>query len=193
MNRRLLLVALALGGCGLSERPYTERRQWPLRPLRPATQPPRRGGKVLTVRGISAGPGMERRGLQSVQPDGSTRSAYYEEWVVPPAEATEDSLRAWLAASARFAAVMTPDSRLPADWVLEGELDALWTEPAAHRAIATLAVSVIDQRGAATRILLQGRFTGTAPLDGTAPADDVRAMTAALAAAFSRIEAALPS
>ena len=87
MNRRALLLPLLLAGCGLSERPYAERRQWPLIAPRPTALPPRPGGKVLEVRGFRAGPGLEARGLQSLDADGSIRTGFYEEWAVPPAQA----------------------------------------------------------------------------------------------------------
>ncbi len=190
-RRRVLLLPLLLGACGLSERPYAERREWPLVVRRPETLPPRRGGKVLLVRSLGAGPGLDQRGLQSMQPDGSIRTAFYEEWQVPPAEAVEDSLRRWLAASGLFAAVLAPGSRLPADLALEGELTALWTEPGGGRSDATLGVSVIDQTGAATRIVLQNSFSAYAPLGTPNPPDAAASMRASLALVFGQVEAAL--
>jgi ABC-type uncharacterized transport system auxiliary subunit len=191
IRRRVLLLPLLLGACGLSERPYAERRQWPLVVRRPETLPPRRGGKVLLVRALRAGPGLEQRGLQSMQPDGSIRTAFYEEWQVPPAEGAEDSLRRWLAASGLFSAVLAPGSRLSADLTLEGELTALWTEPAARRADAAVGVAVIDQTGGATRITLQRSFAAQASLARADPPEEAAAMCAALAEVFRQIEAAL--
>ena len=146
MRRRALLAApLALAGCGLETRPYAERRQWPLLVHRPQALPPRTGGPVLLVRSFTAGPGMEARGLQSVQPDGSIRTEFYEEWSVPPAQAVEEAVRSWLAQSGLFSAVLAPGSRLAADLVLEGELDALWTVPAENTARAALGLTLVAQ------------------------------------------------
>ena len=117
-RRAVLASLLGLGGCGLSQRPYLERRQWPLIVRRPAALPARARGRVLLVRSIRAGPGLEARGLQSLQPDGSVKVDFYEEWAVPPAQAIEDDLRQWLAASGLFAAVLAPGSQLPADLVM---------------------------------------------------------------------------
>ena len=191
MRRRALLLPLLLAGCALSERPYAERRQWPLIVARPAVLPPRAGGGVLELRNLRAGPGLGARGLQSVQPDGSIRTAFYEEWAVPPAQGAEDALRAWLAASGLYAAVVGPGSRAVADRVLEGELSALWTEPAAGRAKAALSVTLLAPRAEGTRILLQRRFEAAAPLPGADPKAAAQAMSAALAMAFADIEAAL--
>ena len=137
-RRAVLASLLGLGGCGLSQRPYLERRQWPLIVRRPTTEPARPRGRVLLVRTVRAGPGLEARGLQSLQPDGSVKVDFYEEWAVPPAQAVEDDLRQWLAASGLFAAVLAPGSRLPADLVLEGDLTAFWADVPAMRARASL-------------------------------------------------------
>jgi cholesterol transport system auxiliary component len=192
MRRRLLLATpLLLAGCGLAERPYAERRSWPLEVPRPGARPRRSNGKILLVRAVRAGPGLDARGLQSIQPDGSIQTAFYEEWAVPPAQGVEDSLRRWLADSGLFAAVVAPGSRLSADWVLEGELDALWTEPAHGTAQTALGITVVDSRGDGTRVQLQRRFAAEAPLTDPAPPGQVAAMRAALAAAFGQIESAL--
>lgn len=192
MKRRVLLAApLLLAACGLSERPYAERRDWPLDITRPQQLPPRQGGNVLLVRALRAGPGLEARGLQSIQPDGSIRTAFYEEWSVPPAQGAEDALRRWLGAAGLFAAVIAPGSRVTADLTLEGELTALWTEPGRHVGRATVAITVIAQRAETTRIQLQRSFSGEAALEATGAPADAAAMRAALADVFAQIETAL--
>lgn len=194
MRRRgVIVLPLLLAACGLAERPYAERRDWPLLLRRPQILPPRAGGSVLEVRPLRAGPGLEVRGLQSLEADGSIRTEFYEEWAVPPAQGVEDAVRLWLAECGRFGAVVAPGSRVQADLVLEGELTALWTEPAQHRAHAALAMTVIDQRPAVPRILLQRTFTADAPLGSDAPPDAVAAQIAALAEVFRGIEAAMPT
>ena len=190
-RRAFLALPLTLAACGLAERPYAERRQWPLLVHQPETRPPRRGGPVLEVRPLRAGPGLEARGLQSLQPDGSMRTAFYEEWAVPPAEGAGDALRLWLTNSGKFGAVVAPGSRVTPDLVMEGELTALWSEPAQKQARATLAITVVDQRGGSSRILLQRTFTGTAPLGSDAAPDAAHAQLEALADAFRQIEQAV--
>jgi ABC-type uncharacterized transport system auxiliary subunit len=190
--RRRAIVALPLlaAGCGLSERPYEERRQWPLDIPSPATLPPRRGGRVLMVRAIRAGPGLDQRGLQSVQPDGSVRTAFYEEWAVAPALGVEAALARWLAASGRFAAVVAQGSRLAADLTLEGELDALCTEPARGVGRAALSATALRTGEGNATILFGRSFAADAPLAGADPPAQVAAMRAALAAIFGQIESA---
>ncbi len=195
MKRRILLALvapMALAGCGLAERPYAEKRTWPLQVHRSTTAPPRAGGRVLLVRTVRAGPGLEARGLQSVQPDGSVKTEFYEEWAVPPAEAAEDSLRQWLTECGRFAAVIAPGSRLVPDLVLEGSLDGLWTVSATRQAHAAVSITVIEQKGDAPRILLQRSFSADVPLVGLDAPNAAAGMREALAQVFARIEAALP-
>lgn len=191
MLRRMLLAApLALAGCSL-ERPYAERRQWPLVARRGRVEQPRRGAPVLLVRGLRAGPGLDVRGLQSLQADGSIRTEFYEEWAAPPAEGVEEALRGWLGESGLFSAVIASGSRVEADQVLEGELTGLWTIPATRQAHIALGVTVLVQSPATIRVRLQRRFTAEAPMAGTSAREAVEAQSAALAAVLAQVEAAL--
>jgi cholesterol transport system auxiliary component len=198
MNRRSLLGGLAalgggwLGGCSvLPSQPYVQKRDWPLVVDRPASLPPRSNGRVLLVRSITAAPGLDARGVQWLLPDGSVHVDYYEQWAVPPAQATEDSLRRWLAASGQFSAVIGPGSRINADLVLEGELTAFVGDPAAGVARAALAAVLLDQRASSTRVLLQLTETATAPLGSADPAAVVAALRAALASVLAQTEQAV--
>ena len=188
MNRRAVLLPLLLAGCGLSERPYDERRQWPLTLARPAILPPRPRGQVLELRTLRAAPGLDARGLQSLGADGSLATAYYEEWSVPPAQGVEAALRAWLTSAGLFAAVIATGSRLTADLVIEGELSALWTEPAAHVAHASLAVTVIAIVNDTPKVAWQRTYRETAALIGPAAQDAAQAMLAAVALILARVE-----
>jgi len=191
----LLGGVLALSGCGLagglSERPYVERRDWPLLATRPITLPPRQGGKTLLLRTLRAGPAAQMRGLQTIQPDGSVRTAFYEEWAAPPAEAMEAALRGWLEASGQFAAVLSPGSRAEADLVFDGELQALVADPPAHQARAALSFTLLRQHGLATNVLLQAQPVAQAPLAGDDPPASVRSMTQAVVALCAQVEAGL--
>jgi ABC-type uncharacterized transport system auxiliary subunit len=194
MKRRRTLVLgslLALAGCGLSERPYAEQRQWPLTVTRPLALPPRPRGRTLLVRSIQAAPGLGARGLQMLLPDGSLRVDFYEQWAVPPAEGVESDLRQWLAESGLFAAVVAPGSRAAADLSLEGTLTALIAEPARGVARAALTLVLVDPRPSPDRILLQQRFTAERPLPDAAPPTVVRVLLAAVADLLGQVEAAL--
>jgi ABC-type uncharacterized transport system auxiliary subunit len=186
----LALTALGAAGCSvLPSQSYLQRRDWPLWVSRPETLPPRPGGRILLVRTIQAGPGLDGRGLRTLEPDGSLHSSFYEQWAVAPAQAVDDDLRRWLAASGRFGGVVDPGSRLAADFVLEGELTELHADLANGTAQAALALVLIDQHPAPARIRLQRTETATVKLDGTGSPAQVRAQVAALEVVLRQSEA----
>lgn len=178
----MVLGTVALAGCSiLPQRPYIERRDWPLTAPPPQGMPARRGGKVLLVRTLRAAPGLEARGLQILLPDGSAHTDYYEEWSVPPADAVEDALRRWMMASGAFAAVTAPGSRLPADYALEGELLSLIGDPQTGVSRISLALTLIDLHPAPIRVLLQADLRAQAPIEGGGAPAIAHAGQAALA------------
>ncbi|MEJ0019153.1 MAG: ABC-type transport auxiliary lipoprotein family protein [Acetobacteraceae bacterium] len=189
MRRRSLLAVLALGGCSLlPQTPYVQRRDWPLDVRRPAGVPPNRSGRVLLVRSIRAAPGLDARGLQWLERDGSVHVDFYEQWAVPPAQAVEDDLRQWLADSGLFSAVVATGSRLNADFVLEGELTAFTAALAAGTARVSLALVLLDQRRGEAKLLLQRTETAEVRLAGTDGPAIADAMRAAIAEVLRRTE-----
>ena len=190
LARRAILAGLAgLAGCSvLPNRPYQQKRLWP---LGDASLPPRqgpRGAPVLLVRATEAAPGLEARGLRQHRADGSLATDYWEEWAAPPAPAVEAALRARLAAAGLFAAVVAPGSRLDAHRALESQLLDLSDD--GNTATAVIGWTLIDLDRDNTPIL-QRTSTGTAPVaEATAPAR-AAAQNAALAAALDQIIAPL--
>ena len=190
MRRRWLLAAPALlTGCSvLPARPYIDRRSWPLEVRRPSELPPRPGGLALLVRTLRVAPGLEARGLEVVQGDGSIHTDFYEEWSVPPADAVEDALRRWLAASGLFSVVLAPGSRAHADLALEGELQSLLATPAQGSSRASLGMVLLDLRPSPVHVLLQADETAEAPLEGTTPPEIARSGRAAVARLMAAVE-----
>ena len=190
MRRRWLLGAAGgVAGCSvLPVRPYVDRRDWPLDVRRPVSLPAAPGGKVLLVRTLRAAPGLEARGLQVLQPDGSIRTDFYEEWSVPPADAVEDVLRRWLQASGLFSAVLAPGSRLRADLALEGELQSLLARPADRVSRVSLGLVLLDLRPSPAHVLLQAELAATAPLASNDPPLVAHAGQAAVASLMGAIE-----
>jgi cholesterol transport system auxiliary component len=183
---------ISLAGCSvLPSQSYQERRDWPLVVRRPEALPARRNGKVLLVRTVSAAPELEARGLQWLRPDGSVHVDYYEQWAVPPAQAVDDDLRQWLAASGIYAVVLAPGSRLNADLVLEGELETFVADVPAGMARARLAVVLLDQRPNPAKVKLQQTFGATVQLSGGSIPELVDALRAALRDVLQQVELAL--
>jgi cholesterol transport system auxiliary component len=190
MKRRWLLGGVAaLGGCSLlPQAPYVQKRDWPLDVRRDAALPPRRGGRILLVRNVQAAPGLEQRGLQWLQRDGSLHVDFYEQWAVPPAEAVADDLRRWLADAGLFGAVVAAGSRLNADFVLEGEVNTFMADLRTDTARASLAIVLYDQRPNPTRLLLQKTESAEVKLAGTDAPALAEGMKAALVEVLRRTE-----
>ena len=191
-RRAILGCAGALAGCSvLPERPYQERREWPLDVRRPEVAPANPRGPVLLVRSLRAGPGLDDRGLRTLRTDGAEHVDYWEEWAVPPPQAVEYALRQWLAASGKFAAVVEPGSQVPPNLILEGEMLAMAADLRRSQAIARIAIVLLRPAPGGPQPVLQQTFTGLAPLQGTDAPALARAMQQAVAAALQQIEAAV--
>jgi ABC-type uncharacterized transport system auxiliary subunit len=143
---------------------------------------------VLLVRSVHAAPGLEERGLQWLQRDGSLHIDFYEQWAVQPAQAVEDDLRQWLAGGGLFAAVLAPGSQLNADLVLEGELNAFSADLNADVARVSLALVLLDQRPSPIKVLLQKTETAEVKLSGKDPPAIVNSMKAALVEVLTQAE-----
>lgn len=190
MRRRVVLVGLAgLGGCSLlPSSNYIRRRDWPLDVQRPSVLPPRVHGKVLLVRSIRSGPGLDVRGLQWLLRDGSVHVDFYEQWAVPPAQAVEDDVRQWLAGSGLFNAVVAPGSRLGADYVLEGELQSFVADPGAGVARVSVAFVLLDQHPSPIKAVLQRTESAEVRLTGDDPPAIAAGMRAAVVEVLGKIE-----
>jgi ABC-type uncharacterized transport system auxiliary subunit len=189
-RRAVLTASAAICGCSvLPTRPYQERREWPLEVPPPAADTAATGRHVLLLRALRAGPGLDARGLRTVQQDGSERIDNWEEWAVPPPQGVEEDLREWLLASGLFAAVGMPGGTAHPDLILEGEVLALSANPAAGTARAALNLVLLKQPG--NQVLLQRSFTGTASLHGDGGPALAAAMRAALADMLGQVQNAL--
>jgi cholesterol transport system auxiliary component len=196
MQRRRLLLAtpLALSACAslLPAQKYTPRVSWPLQPQPPAGVAPAPGAPVLLVRPISAAPGLEARGLQSLAPDGSLRVDYYNLWAVPPADAVTQALLDWSEASGAFSAVITPGSRLQPGLIVEGELTELLADPARCEARAALTLVVIKPGAGGVAVpLRQALLRASVPLSADDPAAWVQAQSEALSRVLAQAMALL--
>lgn len=191
LSRRAVLTAsAAVCGCSvLPTRAYQERREWPLDVPPPAAAAATTGRHVLLLRALRAGPGLDARGLRTMQPDGAERIDNWEEWAVPPPQGVEEDLREWLESSGLFAAIAMPGSAAHADLILEGELLALAANPAAGTAHAALSLVLLRRQG--DQPLLQRSFTGTGRLQGAGGPALAAAMRAALEDMLAQVQTAL--
>ncbi len=199
MKRRMILAApLGLAACGsvLPAQKYVAKVNWPLTPQPPVFHPAATHGPVLLVRAITAAPGLDAQGLQTLSTDGSLTIDYYNLWAVEPADAMTQGLVTWAQAAGFFSAVVTPGTRLNADYIVEGELTELVADPGAGQSRCVVTLVVI--KAARTPLpVRQQRLVGTAALPGTDAPAQVAAERAALAnvltQAMEMLRRALPS
>jgi cholesterol transport system auxiliary component len=196
-HRRLVLAApLGLAACGslLPVQKYVPRMIWPLQPPPPAGASATGAGPVLLVRAITAAPGLEQRGLQSLTADGSLNVDYYNLWAVPPADAMTQSLVTWAQASLLFSAVVTPGTRLTPGLIAEGELTQLLADLPVNMARAQMSLLIIKPSGALAGFaqpLAQLSLSASAPIEGSGPAARAEAQTKAVTGLLTQAMAQL--
>lgn len=193
MKRRILLLAALLPACSvLPDRPYLEVQRFALGPRRdpsPARRGPRR---VLLLRTMRAAPGLDQRGLREVRADGTEAADFYAEWTALPADAAEEALRRWLAASRLFAAVVAPGTRSRIDLALETELVTLVADRRQGVARCEIAAVLVREEEAGGRAVAQFLAEGRAPLPAEASAAQrAEAMNQALGGALASLERAI--
>ena len=195
IGRRVALATLAeLAGCSVLPRPsYVQQTQWPLTVQRPQALPAPAHGKVLLVRDVTPAPGLDQRGLQWLEPNGSVHVDFYNQWAVsPPAGVTTD-LQQWLAGSGLFDAVVGASSGLAPDLILDTELTQFIADPRNMTAHAAAQITLINAHSVPSRVVLQRTVTGEARLPTDNPQGVADGLRSALAALLGRVQAALAS
>lgn len=196
-HRRLLIAApLGLAACSslLPAQKYVPRAVWPLQPPPPNMAAASGRGQVLLVRAITAAPGLEQRGLQSLTAGGSLNVDYYNLWAVPPADALTQSFVTWAQASGLFSAVVTPGTRLTPGLIVEGELTELLVDLNSNMAQARMTLLVIKPSpalGGFARPLAQVSLAASQPVQGSGAAAQADAQNKALAVLLSQAMAQL--
>lgn len=151
-------------------------------------------GSILLVRAMNPAPGLEQRGLQSLDKNGSLHIDYYNLWAVPPAAALTQGLISWAQASGDFAAVITPGSRLTPTLIIEGTFSELLFDQASHQAQAQMTLLIIKPAATIAGFaepLAQTRLSATAPAQGDSPAAQAQAQSAAMAGLLTQAMALL--
>jgi ABC-type uncharacterized transport system auxiliary subunit len=212
---RTAVVAVTVTGCTLAlscgalSRPAPDRALFAIDPgPPPAASPSRESGAraadpparqaVLRVRRLrvlspyDAGAFVYRAGADEFRTD------YYNGFVAPPAELLTGRLIEWLARTGPFDAVVDAGSAVPARYLLEGTVTALYgdyADRAAPTAVIAIKVFVLDESGAAgsnARIAFQKEYRAAAPIQPGTAAGLVRGWGQALRQISEELTADLP-
>lgn len=172
-----------LAACSVLPRAqYVQQTTWPLAVPPPDLPHPRRAGrKILLVQDFQATPGLDQRGVQWLNANGSVHVDFYNLWIVLPAQGVTESIRRWLLASRLFKAVVGPDSGLTPDLTLEGELTGLVADPRILQGRAGLSITVLNEDAMPPSVLEQRSLTGQGSMPTDTPPGAVAAEREALA------------
>lgn len=109
----------------------------------------------------------------------------YHRWRSDPGDLVSDRLRRDLATGALFAAVITSDNNLPADYRLTGTVDEFleWGENKKREAVLSISITLSGEDPSAMErvVLLHRAYRANRPIEGTDPPSLVKAMSQAMA------------
>lgn len=211
----LILTATACcliaASCGPLSRPAAERQLYAIDPGgRSAATPP---GPPDAARAAAhaaapaAGPALRVRRLQVVKPYASTafvyrtaggafRTDYYNGFVTPPADLLTGAVIDRLWSAGGFVTVVDSTSAVPARYVLEGSVTALYgdyTDRKAPRAVIGMRLFVLDDQTRGSRLVFQKDYRAAAPIKAGSVPSLVSGWNQALDSILQQVEADLPS
>ena len=143
----------------------------------PFTQAPGAGGQMLLYRAE----------------DLRYERDFYNRWFTSPSRILTDALRQWLA-KADAGRVREPGSPLPADFVVQPRLDALYADyrdPSKPQAVVAMTMIVLAHDASGKREVLERSYRREVAMTAVAPEAAVRAWSAGFAGIFSAFTADL--
>lgn len=190
--------------CSLLTRPAPERMLFAIDPGEPpqaalshassengATATPER--EVLRVRRLRVASPYDGNGFVYRTHDDQFRTDYYNGFIAAPAELLTTELIGWLSRAGPFEAVVDAASAVPARYVLEGNVTALYgdyADQAAPRAVLAIRIFVLDQLAKA-QIVFQKEYQATAPITSGSATSLVKGWSSAFRSALEQIAADL--
>ena len=194
--------------CASLSRPATDRQLFAIDPGAPPptlarSRPP---DNVLTTASAD-GPSLRVRRLQVANPyagsafvyrtaGGAFRTDYYNGFIAPPAELLTGAVIDWLSRAGGFATVTDAASGVPARYVLEGSVTALYGDYAdrkAPKALIRVKVFVLDEQARGPRLAFHKEYEATAPIRPASVSSLVDGWNKAARSVLEQLEADLPS
>ena len=191
--RALLAAVLPIGlvlGCSFSQ-PMPERPLYLLRPERSGPAQDGQGGVVRMLR-VRAAPSFERTGFAYRVGDDAFEWDFRHRFASPPASEIRQATLEWLRDSGAFDRVLDAGELGDADWVLEGDLRAIYADlrdaPGAQLEIEFL---LIDARTRQPDPVFRRRYQASTRLSRASPERLAEAWSRSLASVLTTLEADL--
>ena len=199
-------VCLLAASCGPLSRPAADRQLFAIEPAaRRADTPPRQ--PEVTSAAAAAAPALRVRRMQVARPyagtgfvyrkaGGAFRSDYYNGFITPPAELLTSAVidRLWNAGG--FATVVDSTSAVPARYVLEGNVTALYgdySDRNAPKAVIGMRLFVLDEHAKGSRLAFQKDYHAAVPIKAASASSLVSGWNQALDWILDQVEVDLPS
>ncbi len=181
----LLFMAIILSACLGSAKPPKPIYYYTLDYAPPAVQLPHHLPCILRVERFSVSPPFNSQRIIYTH-SGLQRNAYaYHQWIVAPGELLPYFLARDLRRTNGFRAVLTPDASISATHSLHGWVEEFIEQDASPRwqASAVINITLISNldHDPTRRILLQKRYSATAPCKAKTPEALAEAMSSAVA------------
>lgn len=161
----LFSFLLCLGGCVRLDRPAPERNTFVLDVARPAVE---QGGEGrLQVRRLEVFSRFSGTGFVYRLGELNYAADFYNRFLSLPGTLLAEEARQWLAAAGLFESVV---SQGPADYLLEGEVSALYGDfREKPQAVLEIRFTLLEAGGARPRILIQQTYRQAVPMAVNSP------------------------
>jgi cholesterol transport system auxiliary component len=122
----ILAVICVSGGCFKLSKPFPQKRSFLIQAPRPHALPAPVKGTVISVHRFRVSPQFEAKGFVYRKSDVAYESDFYNEFFISPGAMLSEEVRGWLAGSGLFHQVTRSSGYAAADYVLKGEVTALY-------------------------------------------------------------------
>jgi len=188
--RAVMSLFLLFSGCVSLERSYPEKRYFVVELAENTQRSNPAGNQTLLVSGLRISPRYADKSFVYRTSESGYESDFYNQFLTSPDTMLSEELRKGLAASLAFKYVIGPSSQLQPNYVLEGSVNALYGDfrnlekPAA---VLEIEFFLHNEDSANPGIVLQKRYTKTAPISGRSPDALVKGWSQALGAILTEL------
>ena len=201
-----VVACVFTASCASLSRPATDRQLFAIDPGAPSLAPSRSPDNVVKTASAN-GPALRVRRLQVANPyagtafvyrtaGGAFRTDYYNGFIAPPAELLTGAVIDSLSRAGPFATVTDAASGVPARYVLEGNVTALYgdyTDRKAPKAVIRIKVFVLDEQARGSRLAFHKEYEATAPIQPASVPSLVDGWNKAARSVLEQLGADLPS